>query len=283
MWGENWLGRTARKIAAGAVESGLEKLAAAVRSKKSEGGVPVAVVLPSGSRIAFGDVPPRVTLIVRDEATLAEFASPTLATLGEAFIDGRLDVEGDIAEAIKLAERLAENGGAPVAARVAAAMNRHTPKQDRADITHHYDVGNDFYRLWLDERMVYSCAYFRTGDESIDQAQVAKLDHICRKLRLAPGERLLDIGCGWGGLILHAVQNYGVRAVGITLSQAQLDVARERIARAGVTDRCEALLLDYREAPARFGAESFDKASSIGMFEHVGLRNMAQYCTVVRD
>jgi cyclopropane-fatty-acyl-phospholipid synthase len=131
--------------------------------------------------------------------------------------------------------------------------------------------------------MVYSCAYFRNGDESLDAAQVAKLDHICRKLRLTPGERLLDIGCGWGGLVMHAVRNYGVRAVGITLAENQWELANERIAQAGLSDRAEVLLLDYRDALARFGSESFDKVSSIGMFEHVGLRNLPTYFGIVRD
>src|SRR5512134_3829814 len=131
--------------------------------------------------------------------------------------------------------------------------------------------------------MVYSCAYFRTGDESLDEAQVAKLDHICRKLRLMPGDRLLDIGCGWGGLVLHAVANYNVRAVGITLSENQWRLANERIGKAGLSDRAEVMLLDYRDAISRFGAESFDKVSSIGMFEHVGLRNLPTYFGIVRD
>jgi len=158
----------------------------------------------------------------------------------------------------------------------------HTQKLDRDDIKHHYDVGNDFYRLWLDERMVYSCAYFQTGEETIDAAQLAKLDHICRKLRLQPGERLLDIGCGWGGLIVHAAKHYGVHAVGITLSDNQFALAKERIKTAGLEGRVEALLLDYRDAPARFGDASFDKVSSVGMFEHVGQKNLPVYLGVAR-
>ena len=112
-----------------------------------------------------------------------------------------------------------------------------TARTDRSAISYHYDVGNAFYRLWLDERMVYSCAYFRTGEETLDEAQCAKLDHICRKLRLAPGERLLDVGCGWGGLVIHAAQHYGVSAVGITLSKEQHALARERVAEHGLADR----------------------------------------------
>jgi cyclopropane-fatty-acyl-phospholipid synthase len=185
--------------------------------------------------------------------------------------------------AIAIAEHLAESNGAPVSARVAAALGRHSPRHDKEAISYHYDVGNEFYQAWLDERLVYSCAYFRHGDESLDEAQAAKLDHICRKLRLAQDERLLDIGCGWGGLIMHAVRHCGVRAVGITLSENQFRLANERIAQAGLAGRAEALLLDYRDALARFGSESFDKVSSIGMFEHVGLRNLAAYFGIVRD
>ncbi|MGE5336690.1 MAG: class I SAM-dependent methyltransferase [Gemmatimonadota bacterium] len=255
------------------MSNGLERLADKLRA---DGGQPLDVVLPDGSRICFG-LPPRVVMKVNDEATLASLATPTLSALGEAFVDGRIDVEGDFMDVISMAEKLASAGGAPVTKRMAAAANRHSPRQDRADIGFHYNVGNDFYRLWLDERMVYSCAYFPRGDETIDEAQIAKLDHICRKLRLAAGERLLDIGCGWGGLAIHAAQRFGVRATGITLSENQYSLARERVAQAQLSDRVEILLLDYRELIDRFGAGSFDKISSIGMFEHVGIRNLPQY------
>jgi cyclopropane-fatty-acyl-phospholipid synthase len=129
--------------------------------------------------------------------------------------------------------------------------------------------------------MVYSCAYFRGADETLDAAQVAKLDHICRKLRLAPGERLLDIGCGWGALPIHAAQRYGVQAVGITLSENQAALARETVREHGLEDRVEIELLDYRDLPSRHRPESFDKASSVGMFEHVGLANLQQYFSTV--
>jgi cyclopropane-fatty-acyl-phospholipid synthase len=261
-----------------AVLHGIHRLADTVRAN---GGQPLDLILPDGSRLNFGRQP-RAVMSIHDPRVLPDLAHPTLGMLGEAFVNGRIDIAGDIIEVITSAERLAAAGGAPATARIAAAMAAHTPTQDRDDIKHHYDVGNEFYRLWLDERMVYSCAYFQTGEESIDAAQTGKLDHICRKLRLHPGERLLDIGCGWGGLILHAAQHYGVRAVGITLSENQLALAKERIAAAGLKGRVKALLLDYREAPARFGEASFDKVSSIGMVEHVGQNNFPAYFGVVR-
>jgi cyclopropane-fatty-acyl-phospholipid synthase len=146
--------------------------------------------------------------------------------------------------------------------------------RDRQAVRFHYDVGNDFYALWLDRRMIYSCAYFERGDEDLDTAQEAKLDLVCRKLRLAPGERMLDVGCGWGALILHAAKHYGVSALGITLSESQARLARERIAAAGVSDRCRVEIRDYRQLSED---QAFDKIASVGMVEHVGGRRLDEY------
>ncbi len=140
-------------------------------------------------------------------------------------------------------------------------------------MTHHYDVSNAFYERMLGPTMVYSCAYFGSPDESLDDAQIRKLDLVCRKLDLQPGERLLDIGCGWGSMLIHAAREYGVRAVGITISEAQAQLARERIREHGLSDRCEVRLQDYREVDDG----PYDKISSIGMFEHVGEGNLAVY------
>ena len=273
MWGETLLNRATGKVAGKVAGTQLSRLAEEMRR---EGGLPLRVVLPDGREVNFGDAPD-FTLRVHDGAMLSGLAQLSLGGLAEAYVDGRIDFEGDLATAIELASRLAEASGASVNQRPALAPADHRPQADRADISHHYDVGNGFYRLWLDERMVYSCAYFEQGDEDIDTAQRAKLDLICRKLRLAPGERLLDIGCGWGALVMHAAQNCGVSAVGITLSEQQMLLARERIAAAGLQDRVDVLLLDYRDLPLRFGEGSFDKVASIGMFEHVGLRNLPVY------
>ena len=264
-------------IADKAVHTGVARLADSIIAT---GGAPLEVVLPGGSRINFGK-PTRVRLIIRKPATLASLATATVASLAEAYVNGDIDVQGDLLEAVPLAEQLSSVSGESPLHRAAGMLLRHSARQDKKDISYHYDIGNDFYRLWLDERMVYSCAYFKTGAESIDEAQRAKLDHICRKLRLTSGERFLDVGCGWGGLVLHAAQHYGVRAVGITLSQNQFDLARERVAQQGLEQQVEVLLLDYRELKKRFGADAFDKAASVGMFEHVGLKNLGDYFSSV--
>ena len=153
-------------------------------------------------------------------------------------------------------------------------LRGHTRAGDAEQVRHHYDVGNDFYALWLDPRMLYSCAYFPTGAESLDEAQEAKLKHICRKLRLKAGERLLDVGCGWGGMLEYAATRFGVSGVGITLSEPQAVVARERLARAGVGDRVRIEVRDYRDLDPTW---QFDKAVSVGMREHVGAKNLPAY------
>lgn len=266
-----------------ALHAGVARLADSIIAA---GGASLEVVLPDGARIGFGK-PARIKFVIRDQATLAQLANATIASLAEAYVHGRIDVVGNLLEAIPLADRLANAAGSSVVQRVAGMIARHSARQDRAAIGYHYDVGNEFYRLWLDEKMVYSCAYFKTGAESIDEAQRAKLDHICRKLSLAAGDRFLDVGCGWGALVLHAAQHYGVRAVGITLSQSQFEMARERVVQAGLADRVEVQLLDYRALHRRFGPDAFDKVASVGMFEHVGLRNLREYfasvARVLRD
>lgn len=213
--------------------------------------------------------------------------------LGEAYVYGDFDIFGDILAVFPLAEHLAQKQwstgeklhlgsllfGIPSGEHDAHPDSsfhgrRHSKARDRQVVSSHYDVSNDFYRLWLDERMVYSCAYFKSVQDSIDVAQEQKLDYICRKLRLRAGERLLDIGCGWGGLIVHAAQNYGVDAIGITLSEQQLRAAEKRIKEAGVNSRCEVRLMDYRDA-TQLG--QFDKAVSVGMVEHVGEGKLQEY------
>ena len=225
--------------------------------------------------------------------------------LVEAYFQGDIDVEGDFFAALNLKDhvhsirlslrdrlgamltalRLQAPGDAGAGLRSGrtplhgGTVKAHSKTENRAAIAFHYDVSNEFYRLWLDEERVYSCAYFTSPDESLDQAQRNKLEHICRKLRLQPGERLLDIGCGWGALVCWAARQYGVRAHGITLSRQQFEYAQQRIHAEGLQDRVTVELRDYRELA---GEGVFDKVSSIGMFEHVGLVNLPLYLATVR-
>jgi cyclopropane-fatty-acyl-phospholipid synthase len=242
---------------------------------------------------------PRFTLVIASPAALRRmFRPPVEASMGDAFIDGTLSVEGDVVAAVPIVEACRRTARSPRRviglARAWRALPRvdaepprppesttaprlsgraHTPERDRAAVQHHYDLGNDFYALFLGSRMVYSCAYYPTGTEDLDRAQELKLDHVCRKLRLRPGERMLDVGCGWGGLLMHAATHYGVRGVGITLSRRQHALAAERIRDAGLEDRLEVRLAHY----GTLEGESFDKAASIGMLEHVGIARLPEY------
>ena len=224
--------------------------------------------------------------VVLGEGALAQMLQPPVdLSVGEAFMRGALDVEGDLLAVFEALEdtlprlgpadwaalardaaqlgllRGATKGGLSAKLRGAA----HSRERDRQAVQHHYDVSNAFYQLWLDRCMVYSCAYFPRGDETLDGAQAAKLDLICRKLRLRPGERLLDVGSGWGGLAIYAAQHYGVQVLGVTLSERQLAEARARAQDAGLQAQVRFELLDYRDLTGEF-----DKVSSVGMAEHVG-------------
>lgn len=213
--------------------------------------------------------------------------------LGEAFIYGDFDISGDILATFPVAEYLEQKHFGPgkklllgsmllglpshlheEEVRVELRGRTHSKTRDRQAVSFHYDVSNAFYQLWLDPAMVYSCAYFKSPDDSLAIAQAQKLDYICRKLRLRPGERLLDLGCGWGGLILHAARHYGVQAVGITLSEQQRLFAEKRITDTRLSSRCEVRLLDYRDA-GQLG--DFDKVASVGMVEHVGESALPEY------
>ena len=258
------------------LEARIEKM---VGELKAGAGLPLAIELWNGKRYTLGECP-TVTLRVPAASAVRFLAKPDLAALGEAYVEGHIEVDGPIGEAIRAAESLARRLGGDKKGRAPSLLrNLHSKKTDAAAIRYHYDVSNDFYALWLDPRMVYSCAYYRTGDEGLEAAQAQKLDHICRKLMLRPGERFLDIGCGWGALAMHAAARYGVKALGITLSANQHALANERIAAAGLQDKCEVRLQDYRDVP---GAAVFDKIASIGMFEHVGLKNLAVYFGAIR-
>ena len=235
--------------------------------------LPLRLRLWDGKQIDLGPEP-RVTMVVKDPSLVAQLAHPSLDALGGAYVEGRLDLEGPMAAIIELGDVLSQAliGEQPV---VLSPREAHDKARDAAAISYHYDLSNDFYALWLDREMVYSCAYFATGTEDLEQAQQAKLRHLCRKLRLQPGERLLDVGCGWGGLARFAAREFGVEVFGITLSQAQLELARQRVADQGLAQQVRLELLDYRDLPQD---GRFDKVVSVGMFEHVGHANLPLYC-----
>jgi len=233
---------------------------------------PLAIELWNGKRFAFSAAPP-VTLRVRGPRAARTLVDADLEKLGTAYVEGLIDVDGPIREIIRAAEALSARGRGYRPGRL-PKLSLHSRKRDAEAIGYHYDVSNDFYALWLDREMVYSCAYFHRDDDTLEQAQAQKLDHICRKLRLAPGEKFLDIGCGWGALVRFAAKHYGVDATGITLSRNQHALAAERIRADGLQDRCRVQLLDYRDLP---GERVYDKIASVGMFEHVGLRNLPAY------
>jgi cyclopropane-fatty-acyl-phospholipid synthase len=223
---------------------------------------------------------------------------PTELNLGEAFVREDFDVRGDLVgvasleghlnaslrspfQVVRLVTQLLSlpTNDLPSDAKLERPKPRntgalHDKSNDATNVRAHYDLGNEFYSLFLDRRMVYSCAYFETGTETLEAAQEAKLDLICKKLRLSAGERLLDIGCGWGGLVIHAAQRYGVRATGITLSEPQAELARARVEALGLSHLVQIEVRDYRDFPPNL---QFDKIVSVGMVEHVGRANIAQY------
>src|SRR5258705_1995894 len=238
-------------------------------------GLPVRVEFWNGRCVESG-MPPKVKLAVRRPEALKALFRPGLGKIAQAYVEGDIDLECDIHDLAKFAETLCGTQQIDLKKRHSDDWKwwSHTRRFDRKAVSHHYDVSNEFFALWLDRERVYSCAYFKTPDDSLDAAQQQKLDHICRKLNLQPGERFLDVGCGWGALIFRAAQRYGARATGITLSEQQFDYVQSEINARQLADRCEVRLLDYRDFPE---SEPFDKIASVGMFEHVGKKNLPEY------
>jgi cyclopropane-fatty-acyl-phospholipid synthase len=224
----------------------------------------------------------------------AALSSNRQVALAEAYIYGDFDITGDIEAAFPLADYLINRPwstkeklglmsmalGLPSPKRGLSDAGPHlhgrphSKRRDQQAVSYHYDVSNDFYALWLDQNMAYSCAYFEHPDDDLDAAQRNKFDYICRKLRLKAGEKLLDVGCGWGGLILHAVREFGVRALGITLSTEQFEFAQARIRDLGLSNQCEVRLVDYRDLDE---PGAYDKLASVGMVEHVGQPQLTEY------
>ena len=275
----------------------------------------LSIRLWNGATFLIGSTPPTqltptFTLVINHPRVIRLLVfnnNPML--LAESYFSGDIDIEGDFFAAIKLKDthlmhvswrdklnvllktiRLPshnqnqfgdnKNFISNKTLMFGDALSAHTKTENHAAIAFHYDVSNEFYALWLDKSMVYSCAYFENTHNTLEQAQFAKLDLICKKLMLKPGEQFLDIGCGWGALVLHAAKHYGVIAHGVTLSQQQLALARQHIAQAGLQNSVTVDLCDYRDVK---GDGYFDKVASVGMFEHVGLKNLPVYFSCIHQ
>jgi cyclopropane-fatty-acyl-phospholipid synthase len=260
--------------------------------------LPVRLETWEGDTLGPPDAP--ATVVLRSEDAIRRIVTaPGELGFARAFVAGDIDIEGDIFAALSLRDRLPDVRLTPTqivkAARYIGPRDlkplppppeeirlrgrRHSRARDAAAIAHHYDVGNEFYALFLGPSMTYSCAVFEDADRTLEQAQEAKYELVCRKLALEPGMRLLDVGCGWGGMVMHAARHHGVRAVGVTLSRQQQELAAKRVAEAGLSDLVEIRYQDYRDV--RDGP--YDAISSIGMFEHVGLARTKEYFERLRS
>ena len=287
----------------GGIADRFAHLVAAVEPRIS-GPLPAAVRFWDGSELGPGELGTATdTIVLRNRRALTyAVMRPDQLGIGRGWVSGDIELEGDLyrvmsagsklygfdftnrekLEALSIATRLGAIRIPPpkppsVEAKVGGRL--HSLRRDREAIQHHYDVSNDFYRMILGPTMVYSCAYFTSPDDTLEQAQTRKLDVICQKLRLQPGERMLDIGCGWGSLMIHAAANYGVRVVGVTLSEEQAAYARKRVVDAGLADQCEVRIQDYREV----ADGPYDKICSVGMFEHVGASQLDRYMQTVSN
>ncbi len=257
----------------------MEPLLKRIEAQLADLPVRVMLQLPGGQRVGPADA--GVRLGFSDWAGLATLAAGQIGQVAQDYVEKRVAIEGSMRDVMAAAAGLLP--GSPVASdtrwwtrmlRRARSLASHSPHKDAEQIQFHYDVSDDFYALWLDPRRVYSCAYYRDAGMSLAQAQEAKLDHICRKLMLRPGERFLDIGAGWGGLLLWAAENYGVRATGITLSKNQHAHVQRLVEEKRLQERVQVHLVDYRELDESM---PYDKIASVGMFEHVGQANMPAY------
>ncbi|GMQ84826.1 MAG: cyclopropane-fatty-acyl-phospholipid synthase family protein [Acidimicrobiia bacterium] len=260
--------------------------------------LPIRIEAFDGTEVGPADAETTVTVHSPD-ALVRMVTAPGELGLARAYVAGDISIEGDIYGLLELRDRLPEVKltAAQVAelVRIIGPRNLrritpppeehrgtgrlHTRRRDAAAISHHYDISNDFYRLVLGPSLTYSCAVFEDPSDTLEQAQANKYELICRKLGLGPGMRLLDVGCGWGGMVLHAARHHGVEAVGVTISQPQVELGRKRVAEAGFTDNVEIRLQDYRD----IADGPYDAISSIGMFEHVGKRRLEEYFTRVTE
>ena len=245
-----------------------EKLLLA-RMMESLGNPPLDLVLWDGQEIASPSKSPVARILIRDRGALLKLIANAELGFGEMYTAERIEVQGNLVDCLEAIYRaLPRTEPSPIGQKLLAPFNaplRNTLPRARRNIQHHYDIGNDFYKLWLDREMVYTCAYFPDPAMSLEEAQAAKLDYVCRKLRLAPGETVLEAGCGWGALALHMAKHYGATVKAYNISKEQIAYARERARAEGLDGRVQFIEDDYRNADGEF-----DAFVSVGMLEHVG-------------
>ena len=236
--------------------------------------IPVKVVYWDGKSAVYGDGKPEVTITFKEKIPIRDVTKNASIALGEAYMDGKIEIDGSIQKLITAAYESAGSFMRNSKFRKFLPKQGHSEKESESDVQSHYDVGNDFYKLWLDDTLTYSCAYFDHGNrDDLTKAQIDKVHHILKKLDPKPGKTLLDIGCGWGTLMLTAAKEYGLRVTGVTLSEEQFNLVQKRIKDEGLEDVAEVLLVDYRE----LGDRKWDYITSVGMFEHVGKENLGLY------
>jgi cyclopropane-fatty-acyl-phospholipid synthase len=250
---------------------GAETWAAGIRKSQN---LPIRIELWTGKQFDLGAfATPEVRIIVRDQAALSLLFEPTLGKLVEAYVAERIDVDGSIETLISLARRF-RNSNTHSSADASNRINVLHYPADRLSIRYQHDVSNDFYRLWLDRDLIYSCGYFETGNETLDLAQQKKVDLVLRKLRLEPDQTLLDLQCGWGSLVIEAARQYGVRCVGLAQSEPQYQCATERVRAAGLSDKVEVRIADLKKLHG-----TFDRIANVGATQKIALLDLQQHFT----
>ncbi|MDK6666282.1 cyclopropane-fatty-acyl-phospholipid synthase [Lactobacillus crispatus] len=235
---------------------------------------PVKVTYWDGKSEVYGNGTPEIEIVFNEKIPMGDITRNASLALGEGYMDKKIEIYGDIQKLIFGAYESADSFMRSSKFRKFLPKQKHTEKQSEEDVQSHYDIGNDFYKLWLDPTMTYSCAYFENGNENdLEQAQIAKVHHILNKLDPQKGKTLLDIGCGWGTLMLTAAKEYGLKVTGVTLSEEQYKLVQKRIYDEGLEDVAKVRLEDYRE----LGDQKWDYVTSVGMFEHVGSENLSKY------
>jgi cyclopropane-fatty-acyl-phospholipid synthase len=249
---------------------------------RATGSAPVRLLVKGGADVCPPGGDPIATIAIQDRNTLAGLLRDPEVCFGDAYMDGRIEVEGDLVRLLEVVYEAMERSGAAAgwysraASRWMDLWQNNSRSGSRNNIHRHYDLGNDFYKLWLDDQLLYTCAYFPSPSSTLEHAQIAKMDHVCRKLRLQPGEKVVEAGCGWGALALHMAREYGVSVKAYNVSREQIAFARARARAEGLSDRVEYIEDDYRSVTGKF-----DVFVSVGMLEHVGLDHFQEFSETI--